>query len=453
MKSVVSNVRPNREQTLSTSNRSVNVTKSVHNKFDLNRRSLIARGMSIAGLATAAELQAAGWNDVVLLEARDRIGGRIWTSRIGGYPVDLGASWIHGVDGNPIAKIAAENNIRTLPTDYDNKSVYFSDLPQQYRSMNHMLQDFWQYARQQPTISLHKLFETYAKASTLREEEQHYLTYVLNSAIEHEFGADIENLSLESVTGGKGWPGHDVLFPDGYSQIVEALATGLDIRTGHAVSAIDYRGPDVVLTTSTGMTIEAAFVVVTVPLGVLKNNSIAFIPEFPWTNQRALEDLDMGVLNKTCLLFDEVFWPPDVELIGYVSKPPRQWAETINLYHYTRRPILMMFNAGSYGERTEEMTDDEVVYEAHAALKGMFGTVPSPKEVLITRWLSDPWSLGSYSYVPTGSSFESHNELSTPIQDKVFFAGEATHQEYPATVHGAFLSGIRAARYITVRND
>lgn len=406
-------------------------------------------GAGIAGLAAAAELQAAGWNDVVLLEARDRIGGRIWTSRIVDHPVDLGASWIHGVDENPIAKIAAKNNIRTLPTDYDNESVHFHDVSQPLQSLDQVLEGFWRYARQRPTVSLRILYETYVRRLSLGEEEQHYLRYVLNTTIEHEFSADINDLSLESITGGKDWPGRDELFPDGYDQIVHVLASGLDIRTGQAVSSIDYRGQDVILTTATSDTIEAAFVVVTVPLGVLKKNSITFIPELPPTTQRALDGLRMGVLNKTCLLFDEVFWPPNVELIGYVSSRPGQWAETISLYQYTHTPILMMFNAGSYGAQIEEMTDDEVVREALAALKSMFGSVPTPKEVLITRWLADPWSHGSYSYVPMGSSFRSLVELSKPIENKVFFAGEATHAEYPATVHGALLSGVRAARDIT----
>ena len=418
----------------------------VNSKPKLGR--VVIVGAGIAGLAAAAELRAAGWNDVVLLEARDRIGGRIWTSKIGGYSIDLGASWIHGTDGNPIAKIAAKNNIQTLTTDYDNNSIYFQDLSQPHRSVDQILKDFWPYARQRPTVSLRKLFETYVRRHSLGEEEQHYLRYVLNTTIEHEFSADINDLSLESITGGKDWPGRDELFPDGYDQIVRVLASGLDIRTGQAVSSIDYRGQDVILNTAAGDTIEADFVVVTVPLGVLKKNSVTFIPELPPTKQRALAGLQMGVLNKTCLLFDEVFWPPNVELIGYVSSRPGQWAETISLYQYTRTPILMMFNAGSYGAQIEEMTDDEVVREALAALKSMFGSVPTPKEVLITRWLADPWSHGSYSYVPVGSSFRSLVELSKPIENKVFFAGEATHAEYPATVHGALLSGVRAARDI-----
>ena len=187
---------------------------------------------------------------------------------------------------------------------------------------------------------------------------------------------------------------------------------------------------------------------VTVPLGVLKKGAIVFTPALPPAKQRAIDDLGMGVLNKTCLLFDDIFWPPDVDLIGYVGARPGRWAETVSLYPYTRQPILMMFNAGAYAVRTEAMADAEIVSEALAALVDIYGSVPPPKDALVTRWRSDPWSYGSYSYVPVGSSFAQYAELAAPIDGRVFLAGEATHEEYPATVHGAFLSGVRAARRI-----
>ena len=244
-------------------------------------------------------------------------------------------------------------------------------------------------------------------------------------------------------------PGGDALFPGGYRQIVDVLAAGLDIRTGAAVARVDYGGPGVVLTTAAGESMEAASVVVTVPLGVLKKGAVTFTPALPPETQVAIDSLGMGVLNKTCLLFDELFWPPDVELIGHVGTRPGQWAETVSLYPYTGQPVLMMFNAGAYGARMEAMADAEVVGAALAALRDMYGSVPPPKDVLVTRWRSDPWSYGSYSYVPAGSSFGHHAELSRPVENRVLFAGEATHPDYPATVHGAFLSGVRAARRIT----
>ena len=82
------------------------------------------------------------------------------------------------------------------------------------------------------------------------------------------------------------------------------------------------------------------------------------------------------------------------------------------------------------------------------ALASMYGVIPPPVDALITRWRSDPWARGSYSYVPPGSSYQRYAALGEPIGGKLFFAGEATHVEFPSTVHGAFLSGIRAARQL-----
>ena len=175
---------------------------------------------------------------------------------------------------------------------------------------------------------------------------------------------------------------------------------------------------------------------------------MSFSPPLPPAKRQAIADLKMGVLNKTCLLFEDVFWEPGVEAIGYVGADKGQWAETLSLHPYTGQPVLMMFNAAAYGTEIERLADREIVAEAVAALADMYGAVPQPTDALVTRWGSDPWTHGSYSYVPVGSSFERYAALGKPIGDRVFFAGEATDPDHPATVHGAFLSGVRAAREI-----
>lgn len=405
-------------------------------------------GAGIAGLAVATALRDTGHRDVVVLEARDRIGGRIWTSRIGDdVPVDLGASWVHGVEGNPITRIAAENGIDLSATDYGNASVHVHGGAEARPTRDGLVRGFWALARRRPNAPLRAVYERYAVS--LSDKDRHFLAYVLNTAVEHEFGADIADLSFRSVNGGEEFAGHDAVFAAGYGQIVDCLAEGFDIRLEHPVTHIDYSGPGVVLHTGAGA-FQADAVVVTVPLGVLKAGSLVFRPDLPRRTRRAIDELGMGVLNKTCLLFDDVFWQKDVELIGYVGSKTGQWAETLSLHPYTGQPILMMFNAGSYGARIEAMSDAEIVEQALAALEGMYGQVPPPKDAQVTRWGSDPWSHGSYSYVPARSSFRRHSDLARPVDNKLFFAGEATHQDYPATVHGAFLSGVRAARQVVV---
>lgn len=403
----------------------------------------------MAGLAAAAELHALGFDDVAILEARDRIGGRLWTDAIGGnIPVDLGASWIHGVDGNPITAIARENGIATHPTDYDNQVVHFHDAERRSPSARRALRRFWRLAERQPDTDLQAVHEQLLESDPLTAPDRRHLDYLLNTIVEHEHAADLRNLSLESIEGGDAYGGHDAVFPGGYGQVADVLADGLDIPLLQAVTEIDYAGTDIILTTAGGAIFEAMRVVVTVPLGVLKQDLISFLPALPLRKRGAIDGLGMGVLNKTCLLFDDVFWDSDVELIGYVGARKGQWAETLNLYPYTGHPILMMFNAGAYGARIERLSDREIVAQAVAALASMYGVIPPPGDALITRWRSDPWARGSYSYVPAGSSYQRYAELGEPVGDKLFFAGEATHAGFPSTVHGAFLSGVRAARQI-----
>ena len=411
-------------------------------------------GAGVAGLAAANELRGNGFEDVVILEARDRIGGRIWTDTIGGnVPIDLGASWIHGVDGNPISAIARENRIATRPTDYDSEVEHFPGVGRPRLPAGEVLRRFWELAEKQPDSTLQSAYEQYLTTYAPGDPEKHYLQYLLNTIVEHEYGADVGDLSLMSIEGGSAYAGQDVVFPGGYRQIVDTLADGAAVRLRQAVTEIDYSGIGVALTTAAGATFEAAGVIVTVPLGVLKKGRISFRPSLPLRRRRAVARLEMGVLNKTCLLFDEVFWDNDVEFIGRVGAEKGHWAETLNLYPHTGQPILMMFNAGTYGARLEQYSDRQIVEDAVAVLTNMYGDVPQPGDARITRWNSDQWTLGSYSYVPAGSSFEQYAVLGEPVDDRVFFAGEATHPDYPATVHGAFLSGVRAARQIAALSN
>ena len=424
-------------------------TAALRSDSPRRNRSVVIVGAGVAGLAAASELRANGFEGVVILEARDRIGGRIWTDTLGGnIPIDLGASWIHGVDGNPISAIARENRIATRPTDYDNEVEHFAGAGRPRLSSEESLRRFWELAEKQPDSALQSAYEQYLATYAPADAERHYLEYLLNTIIEHEYGADIGDLSLSSIEGGSAYAGADVVFPGGYRQIIDTLADGANVRPRQAVTEVDYSGTGVVVTTAAGATLQAAAVVMTVPLGVLKKGHISFLPSLPSRKRSAIARLEMGVLNKTCLLFDEVFWDRDIEFIGRVGAEKGQWAETLNLYPHTGQPILMMFNAGTYGARLERHTDRRIVENAVAVLASLYGHVPTPRDARITRWNTDQWALGSYSYVPAGSSFEEYAALGEPVDDKVFFAGEATHHDYPATVHGAFLSGVRAARQI-----
>ena len=410
---------------------------------------IVIVGAGAAALAAADELQVRGFGDVVLLEARDRVGGRIWTSSIGdGVPVELGATWIHGVRGNPVSEIVESHGIATAETDYDNAVLFDHDGRPAEPVDAALWGEYMALAYEMPEASLQDVFERFAAVQGLSEDDRRLWLYSLASMFSHEFGADISDLSVMSYDGPTTLRGGDVVFPEGYSQIVDVLAAGRDIRLGHAVARIDHTGPAVEVTTESGEAFTADRVVVTVPLGVLKAGTISFTPALPSRLQGAIDALEMGILNRTCLLFDDAFWDTDVEWIGYAGQQPGRWSETLNLYPYLRQPVLAMFNHGSFGAGIEQHSDSELAVRAVETLEAIFGDVPEPRDAVSTRWGSDPWTRGSYSYLPVGVEFEIYREMSRPVGERLFFAGEATHSRFPSTVHGALLSGRRAARQI-----
>ena len=410
---------------------------------------IVIVGTGAAALAAADELQVRGFSNVVLLEARDRVGGRIWTSTIGdGVPVELGATWIHGVRSNPVSDIVESHGITTAETDYDNAVLFGHDGRPAEPVDAALWGEYMALAYEMPEASLQDVFERFASIHGLGEDDRRLWLYSLASMFSHEFAADISDLSIMSYDGPSTLRGGDVVFPEGYSQIVDVLAAGRDIRLDHPVAQVDYSGSAVVVTTESGDTFEADRVVVTVPLGVLKAGTISFTPALPPAMRDAIAALDMGILNRTVLLFDEPFWDRGTEWIGYAGERPGQWSETLNLYPYLGRPVLAMFNPGSFGAEIEQYSDADLTSRAVDALKAMFGDVPEPVDAVSTRWGSDPWTRGSYSYLPVGVEFDTYRDMARPVGDRLFFAGEATHSRFPSTVHGALLSGRRAARQI-----
>ena len=407
-------------------------------------------GAGIAGLR-AAEVLAANGRRVIVLEARDRIGGRIYTDRSWGVPVDLGASWIHGVTNNPIAALAAAEGITTQATDYDTL-IYGVDgepLPADAADVLEeqvaALVDAGRENTPDTDEPLRAALDRAIGAAGLDAATRLEIEMGITESIEHEYASDAVDLSANHFDDGAPEAGGDALLPGGYDQVVQAVARGLDVRLGHIVTRIDTTGDRAVVATSRGE-FTAGAVIVTVPLGVLKAGSIRFAPPLPEPKSRAIATLGMGALSKSCLRFESQFWPQDAELIDIVAPAPRrgQWAESLSLTNLIDVPVLMMFNAGSFARAVETMTDAEVIESATTALTPAFPRVPAPTGLLRSAWSVDPFSLGSYSFLAVGSSLADRDALAAP-DGRRLFAGEACSRDHAGTVHGAYSSGEAAA--------
>ena len=182
---------------------------------------------------------------------------------------------------------------------------------------------------------------------------------------------------------------------------------------------------------------------VTVPLGVLKSGYIEFSPSLPESKQNAISQLGMGLLQKHWLLFDKVFWDEDV--IWILSVNEQNW-ECMN-YTFTGKPMLLCFTMGEYAKSQETLPDSIITSDIMGILRDTYGqSISDPLDVHYTKWASDKFSYGAYSYTAVGNTPETYFEISAPIKNLIFFAGEHTHENYPATIHGAYLSGLRAAK-------
>ena len=173
------------------------------------------------------------------------------------------------------------------------------------------------------------------------------------------------------------------------------------------------------------------------------------MPELPRHKRQAIAKLGMGVLNKFYLRFPEVFWPADVDWLEHIPAEHGVWTEWVSFQRAAKRPILLGFNAADRGRAIEAWPDRRIVASAMSTLRTIYGAgIPEPLDYQITRWATDPYSLGSYSFNPVGSTPVMRKNLAAPLKGRVFFAGEATEQDYFSTAHGAYLSGLRTAREV-----
>ena len=144
--------------------------------------------------------------------------------------------------------------------------------------------------------------------------------------------------------------------------------------------------------------------------------------------------------------FKEVFWPKNVDWLEFIPQRPGEWTEWVSFARVAKKPILLGFNAGDRGRQIEAWSDQQIVDSAMETLRGVYGDqIPDPIDFQITRWASDPFAHGSYSFNPVGSHPNLRLQLAKPHRGKLYFAGEATEQNYFGTAHGAYLSGIRAS--------
>ncbi len=425
----------------------------------------------MAGLAAARILQATGFC-VTILEARERIGGRTWTDDSLGFPCDLGASWIHGADDNPLTEWATAIGLQLVHTPTSRRRFF-----QQGNWLNQqdMLRTCWrgvatgaarmvfaQWQSQQQrrqggnSLSLAAAVDPILSSPALPFNDRRFLAWLI-SVSEGVQGAPAEVIDLAEWYPREA-TGVNAMLSGGYRQLVEDAAQDLDIRLGCAAGLVAYDKTGVTVHTQNGP-FQADAVIITVPLSLLKSGRLLFDPPLPAAKQAAIVRIGFGgdaVLNKIFLHFPHRFWPDTQDRCVALPESPQErgfFSNWINLEPVADEPLLLGFASGNAAARLDREAGDEVIIDtALRSLRRMFGRhIPDISGYQITRWLSDPWAGGSYSYAHAGSRPADRALYAQPVADRLFFAGEGTVAADYGTVQAALLSGERAARTLHKR--
>jgi monoamine oxidase len=419
---------------------------------------VIVIGAGAAGLAATRTLQQAG-GDVLALEARDRVGGRIVTDfTFAPYPVELGAEFIHGqhvhtwelvrsagLQTTEVFSDAARyllyagGELIALP---DAEASRHAGVLRTLSLTGQDIMDAIKKRRRQgsPDIDVASLLRTLgipADTDLGRIVEGSYQG--LNAADPSELSA----FSLEEADhAGDG--DRDFRIDAGYSAWLNLFARDLPVQLSSPVDLVRWQRDGVELVTGRGEVLRARRVIVTLPLALLQAGHPRFVPGLPPEKIYALEQLGSGPITKLILRFDRPFWPAEMERASTPLKPRFLWRTGVG--RNDEVPVLTVYAGASAARTLNRLGPEGALRAVVKDLRTIFG-LPHDPAVLAARlvdWSADPFAGLGYSFVrPRGVGARAL--LAAPTEGVLFWAGEATNPTRPATVHGAVESGMRAA--------
>ncbi|XP_019381850.1 PREDICTED: spermine oxidase isoform X3 [Crocodylus porosus] len=439
---------------------------------------IVVIGAGLAGLSATKTLLENGLTDVTILEATDRIGGRVQSVNLGHATFELGATWIHGSHGNPVYHLAEDNGLLEETTDGE-RSVGRISLYSKNGVAYHLTNN----GQRIPKDVVEEFSDLYNEVESC-ESSSHSMDEVSLS----EFGEWTEI------------PGAHHIIPCGFIKIVEILARSIPesvtqlrkpvkcihwnqsvskeierVADHNSDSTEEDKGCNVFVECEDCEFIPADHVIVTVSLGVLKkHHKSMFHPRLPEEKVMAIEKLGISTTDKIFLEFEEPFWSPECNSIQFVwedeaeseslTYPEELWYKKICSFDVLYPPeryghVLSGWICGEEALIMEKYDDETVAETCTEMLRKFTGNpnIPKPRRILRSSWGSNPRFRGSYSYTQVGSSGVDVEKLAKPLPYtesskttpmQVMFSGEATHRKYYSTTHGALLSGQREAAHL-----
>ncbi|KAI8062333.1 uncharacterized protein B0P05DRAFT_556564, partial [Gilbertella persicaria] len=435
-------------------------------------------GGGVSGISAALNLTANGIDDFMMIEARDILGGRAQDVPFADVNLELGCNWVQGLGSNPINQLALKYNLRTAVTDGDDVVFYDQtgkiNATDRYNAMNDAYSVMSDIANKRV-----KKDQVDISGRVGLSLADWYPNSPMDDAIEYyvwdwEMGENPELSSTLFTVVNDYWTygdkafgpnsdgDHMVIDPRGFKYIF--LQEAKKVFSTHdkrlllntTVTKIAYSDSGVTISTKQGDTIHADYAITTFSIGVLQHRDIEWSPRLPEWKLEGLYGFHMATYTKIFLNFPYQFWD-DQQFTVWADPDQRgYYAAWQNL----NTPGFLPDNSTSHiffvtvtqdmSYRVEDMTDEEVKKEIMVVLRRMYGDdIPEPTDFMFPRWHTNPLFRGSYSNWPIGEMDEHHANMKAPIQNRVFFAGEAMSAEYYGFLQGAWFSGAETGLHVS----
>ncbi len=407
-------------------------------------------GAGMAGVTAARECARAGL-DVIVVEAQDRIGGRMFTARdFCELPVEQGAEFIHTADADtwPEVRGAGLETVRCDPADGYLMSIGGVRSPALWSDpslarLGDLLTEVATWDG--PDITAAELMASKGLEGVARAMADQMLTL-------HPLG-DADQLGLRGLRDDRVVDlerGCDWRVAAGYDALPRGIAEGLDVRLEWEVTAVRWAADAVTVTSTAGEDLAARAAVCTLPVGVLKAGAVGFAPDLPVAKWRALNALEMGPVLKILYRFDEPFWPDDLTMLGCDGPVRLYWTP---LYGRDDAPAVLTAYVSGYRARAlSALTEADAAAVGLADLDRLFPDARPSRGVREWRridWCTNRFTRGGYSFVRLGGA-GARAALAAPDTGALFWAGDATSTTtIAAVVHAAYASGRRAAADVT----
>lgn len=418
---------------------------------------VIVVGAGASGIAAARRLSLTAHN-VKILEARNRIGGRIYTDfHSFGYPIDLGAILITQQNDNPISKNAILFNVKQEPMSFSDTNIFMENnktLKDGIIRFNIVKNKFVEFCRNNfytyKNKSVKFVLDEFRRKSSLTFIHK-MLINLVGSSMNFGLSRPLYDIKKFLFKGAESFSGGIKMTPDGYIKTLEPEAKNLDLKFNTVIQSIiqEEISNKIILTDEAGNKYVSDYVVLTVPLGYLKKNLIKFSPELSNPKKDAIEQLGFFKMNKIFLEFEEQFWP-DLDFLTFLVPPfIFDFAANMNkVYKNSKQNLLLFFIFEDAYNLIKNKPDSEIQEMLVDVLKRTFPGNEKKikiKKFLKTNWDDDPYTFGSFTEVA------GHEYLRRRFEEpegRLIFAGEHTSPKFNAFVYGAYLSGIRAAEQI-----